>query len=174
MAVLLGQVGTALPSGALWPRLTDGFAETWSQISAEPSVGTAIISAGHEAFIAKTFQVHSLPRPGDVVTDDVVIQAGYGDFSPEERAKPNPLIMGLTFQRWRQARQILISEVSGSNILYVGDDPYKDGRLASNSRVGFELLVPTPQESRRTWKKVVAWALQDQALSSEGYSDVRS
>jgi hypothetical protein len=52
--------------------------------------------------------------------------------------------------------------VTRDDVLYVGDDPVKDGGLARNSDVMFEPLVPG--RSRDTWRKVLEWAQQEELV----------
>jgi hypothetical protein len=162
MNVLLDQVGRPLADGALWPRLTDGFDDMWTTICSQRHIATAVISAGHVDFIAKTFEVHNLVAPDDIVTDEVVVDAGFGFLPPQKRAKPDSLIMALTFGRWRQGLTLPTYMVTRDDVLYVGDDPVKDGGLARNSDVMFEPLVPG--RSRDTWRKVLEWAQQEELV----------
>jgi hypothetical protein len=58
-SILVDQVGSPLPSGAIWPQTTDGFKEFWESIYAARAKGrhidTATISSGHTPFIEKEF-----------------------------------------------------------------------------------------------------------------------
>lgn len=158
-AVLLGQVGTRLADGALWPRPTEGFPDLWEDLANESRVTTAVISAGHVPIIKAVFDVHSLPEPDILVTDDVLVEEfDMGDVSPEERAKPAPLTLEVASTLWLARLGItdVISQgldfdsVMRSHIVYAGDSEEKDGGLAASFGVDFVLV--NPDQSFKNWQ----------------------
>lgn len=124
---LINQIGQTLDDGAMWPRLTTGFADFWKQVVTNTSMFTAIVSSGHRAFIEKTFLMHGLGLPKFMVTDDELRSL------PEPLSKPDPRL-------W----QHLLDEakVSFPSAFYIGDDQAKDGGLARNARVPFLHFAP--------------------------------
>ena len=124
---LTSGIGQPLQDGALWPRLTLGFAEFWVQVRKNPETFTAILSSGHQAFITKTFEVHKLVLPHLTVTDDE------SRALPEPLSKPDPRLWQYMVER---ANMPLLNPV------YIGDDQGKDGGLARNSGVPFLHFAP--------------------------------
>lgn len=165
LGLLIDQIGTSLPGGAVWPRLTDGFKVAWSSLQTRHSrnspVDTAIISAGHTPFIDKTFSVHGLEHPDILVTDDVLVGQGLGVLSPEHRAKPRTLPLDFAIFLWCARNKMPYAEAmpgafQEGSVLHVGDDPVKDQELAANRWVDFQLL--DPKTSTETWLHVAQWA----------------
>lgn len=157
LSVLLDQIGSPLPEGGCWPRLSNGFEDLWGSINNAPKdnlIGTAVISAGHAEFIVKCFDICSLPQPEIIVTDDSLVAMGYGDMPAELRAKPNPTVLLVAKSLWLGSHEE-INGISNQQIMYVGDDANKDAGLALNCGVGFELLQPHTAE--QTWQRVGQW-----------------
>lgn len=162
LAVLCDQIGTSLPGGGTWPRFTDGFAEAWTSIyenrSEERVVDTAVLSAGHKSFILATFDEKGLPHPDIFISDEELIEMGFGGFGPELRAKPSPLMMFVAEDIWRRKNGLLLPLNPAERykqIKYIGDDPSKDHNFAKNAGVDFEILDPA--YSRATWQRFAAW-----------------
>jgi len=127
IACLTSGIGKPLRDGAVWPRLTTGFATFWTQVRTNSSTFTAILSSGHQAFITKTFEVQGLTLPDLMVTDDEL------RVLPEPLSKPDPRL-------W----QYMVERVGGPlpNPIYIGDDQGKDGGLARNSGIPFLHFAP--------------------------------
>jgi hypothetical protein len=81
--ILFDQIGAPLPDGALWPRTTEGFREYWEAIYVAREHGrlvdTAILSSGHTPFIEKSFDVHGLPQPDMMITEEVINEKGLSE-----------------------------------------------------------------------------------------------
>ncbi len=164
LAALTGQIGVRLPDGALWPRPTEGYAPLWDRLSREKQLGrsvtTAVLSAGHTDFIARTFDTHGLEQPDILITDDVLVDLCLADVPPELRAKPAPLILTLARLAWLTRLGVKAHEhetLSGMNdrIIYAGDSVEKDGGLAQAHGVAF-VLIPS-EAAASAWGQVDAW-----------------
>ncbi|HMI09471.1 MAG TPA: hypothetical protein VK497_03710 [Candidatus Saccharimonadales bacterium] len=163
--ILMGEIGTRFLDGSLWPRPTEGYLDLCAMIEAARQEGQliddAIISSGHEPFIEKTFKVWSIDIPTHVIatetTQRIVVDL---EEAPENLIKPSPLLMGVARSMWAQGYGVKIPARNGlSNdekrrIVYVGDDLVKDGGLAENSGVAFELIDPA--NSGQTWQRVAS------------------
>ena len=165
MALLSQQIGTVLPDGALWPRVTDGFADCWNKLGENNPgcVTTAVLSAGHEPFIHASFDLHGLNRPDILVTDDLLIDlmclAGQPIPGPKERGKPSPYIMDAAIGLWLERFGVDPTTTSihrSEQILFVGDSVEKDGGLAQNTGAAFMHLEH--EMARETWQAVSVWA----------------
>ncbi len=162
LEILMAQIGKILTNGSVWPRLTNMFPETWSEIydsrTVDNTVNTAIISAGHKSFIDKTLDVHGLPHADITITDEILVDLGFGNLSPELRAKPSTLSLDQAIFIWKNRNSLHETREDDlrKRILHVGDDMEKDRLFAIRSRVGFQLL--TPEDSPRSWSYVRAWA----------------
>lgn len=143
---LLGNIGTPLPDGAIWPRPTAGFLDIWRAVYKARSRGvlidTADISAGHEEFIKKTYEAWDIPVPDVLVTADTVHQLLLST-ALIERVKPAPLPMKIALEKWwglYELADILEPAAHAAltkRVLYAGDDEHRDGGLARNSAVDF-------------------------------------
>jgi hypothetical protein len=152
LAVMLGQIDDR------WPKPTDGFTACWNNIARAKehgaAVDTAIISAGYAPFIEKTFGTWGLPQPDILITTEIINDPALPE-SPDQRNKPAPLSMRLAIDRWiRLYHGILESPPAiaeaAKQVTYIGDDPYKDGRLAEHFGIPFVLIEPdTAAESWR-------------------------
>jgi hypothetical protein len=169
--ILFDQIGAPLPDGALWPRTTEGFREYWEAIYVAREHGrlvdTAILSSGHTPFIEKSFDVHGLPQPDMMITEEVINEFLFNSIPPEYRGKPAPLPLSISKIAWaakygKAIHEKGLSESMNSKILLVGDSSRADGGLATNVGVHFELLDPAaPVE---TWQKATEWALGSRAV----------
>lgn len=133
------------PDGSVWPLATDGFRQCWSDVQEKRQKGiaidTTVISSGHTAFIEKTFDTWDLPRPDMLITHETLLALG-DNLPTEKKVKPAPFMMDIAKNMWIElygldAREMPKDEELNSRILYVGDDPEKDGGLAKNSGVEF-------------------------------------
>ena len=148
--ILIGQIGTELEDGSRWPRPTDGYVEFWTQLNeamaSGAAISTAIISAGHTRFIERSFDYFGLPQPQCMITEDVL--RGLRLTVPlRHQAKPQPLPLELAKQVLRIAQSRLFARV-----IYTGDDPVKDGGLATNA--GAEFVLIDKSNARAGWREV--------------------
>lgn len=168
LKLLTGQIGTKLPDGATWPRFSPGFAETWLKVyelrDQDHIVDTALLSAGHLPFIRKTFDEKGLPYVDIEITDDVLLSLGFDVLSPEQRAKPAPLLMNMAEFIWKQRNLLTDDDVTDRHeqIIYVGDSHEKDGGMAAAADVEYRLL--TLENSRATWQEVLIWTGLERAI----------
>lgn len=157
---LISQVGLALPDGGYWPRAVPGFLDFIELVKNSPDpIDTAVISAGHTEFIDRVYDLWGIERPDVYVTTETISQLGLDQhFMPSELAKPAPILMTIAKHLWAQKYGLPDTiPVNNEHILYVGDDPIKDGGLASNSGVDFVHIDPLQPE--QSWHRA-AKALQ--------------
>ena len=154
--VLLGQIGTRFADGQLWPRPVPGYLEFCERMHETRDAGIrvedAIISSGHEAFIRKTYDVWAIRYPDHLITVETLERFGMGS-----ETKPSPRLMDIARGFWRAGYGLPFWEDATDEelalIAYAGDDPVKDGGLATNSRVPF-VLIPDAPESREGWQRM--------------------
>lgn len=145
LSYLFNEVGNNLQDGQIWPRLCNGFDcfyQTIEDINTEEEdivIDIAIVSSGHDEFIKKTFLTHDLKPPEIIITDDTIRGKKYPAL--EKRVKPKPYPFALAHREWLRDQNIC-SKHSRKNIVYIGDDPNKDGSLAKNCDVLFGLFDP--------------------------------
>lgn len=119
--------GQLCVDGAPWPRLTNGFGAFWRMVKERQEIATVILSSGHEDCIVRTFEMHNLPVPDLIVSDDDLRAL------PEPLCKPDPRLWQYMLGK---------SKFTFVNAVYVGDDVVKDGELAANSGVQFFHFAP--------------------------------
>lgn len=144
--ILLGQIGDEMHDGARWPRPVDGFLEVWCDVQqarlySHKRIDTAVISAGHQEFILRTFDLWDVPHP-DIIVSEETVRSLRLSIPPEETAKPRPFPMQLVEMQWA-ARHAILKQLDPGDwqrILYTGDDEVKDGGLARNAHVDFVLI----------------------------------
>ncbi len=172
--ILIKQIGKELSNGEKWPRPTPGFVKMWEGLHADRQAGavidTAILSAGHTEFIAKSFEVHDLQQPDILVTDDILVDFGLGYIPPDLRAKPTPLPLTVAKLLWLgrhglQAHQSDVIQDINQRIIFVGDDPVKDGGLAESAGVDFVLVEP--DTSYCAWAMVRQWTAGARASGAQ-------
>ncbi|MDP3015114.1 MAG: HAD hydrolase-like protein [bacterium] len=135
MAIYISEI-RMWPSGP-WPAPCDGIVDCLNRIE-KNSIPWAVLSSGHEVFIKKTFELWGAGHPEIMITDDDL----RGSSLPlEKRFKPNEAIVQFLLARWRQ-REPRISNINMSQVVYVGDDPNKDGHLARNAGTRFVWYNP--------------------------------
>ncbi len=138
--VLYQEVGQTLPDGSRWPRPVEGFMDCWAKISAHPQMDTAVVSSGHQNFIERFYEVQELPAPNLMVTDDDM-RPLMEHLPPELCVKPGRLLLDIVHSRWLARYGIEPNyetiKSSRGRIMYAGDDPNKDGKLAENAGVTF-------------------------------------
>jgi hypothetical protein len=173
LSILLGEVGAEFPDGRIWPRPTEGyldFMQLLEQARGEGHlVNDLILSSGHEAFINKTFEAWGFSKPDFVIAEETIRRMNLG-LPVDQIVKPSPVLMDIARDTWRSSYGINESPDDPtselSRIIYVGDDPTKDGLLAHNSGVEFALI--SPNNALETWKSIsirMLVGLGDQALS---------
>jgi hypothetical protein len=159
LSFYLGEIGSLFPDGSMWPRPTDGYLEFRAQIECARADGhlidDLILSSGHEPFIEDTYRAWNAGKPTHIVAVETIKNLGL-QLPMEKLVKPSPVLMEVAGNLWREGYGL---EPSGTlagdernRIVYIGDDPVKDGELAKNSGVDFMLLDPTC--SQEVWQAV--------------------
>lgn len=152
LSYLLEQVGEKTADGQLWPPLTQGFLEFWGTLQKLKEEGipldTAIISSGHDIFIDKVFELYNLAKPDIIVSEDDIRGRKYPK-EIERRVKPGELPLALTHFRWLKAQgmdyfnfDLKSAKEVRERMIYFGDDPNKDGKLAEGAKINFGFFVP--------------------------------
>lgn len=122
---------------ASWPKLYPGVKDFFKDAEAgEIPVDTGIVSSGHDEFIKKTFDVNDLEPPAILVTSDVLRERD-NPYAPP-RHKPSPYQIAIAHRLWLYGNG---DDLHKEGMLYVGDDPVKDGELAYRSKIPF-IFVP--------------------------------
>ena len=147
---LMGEVGKELRD-TKWPAFCEeGTLELLALVEGLKALGFpiehGIVSSGHESFIRKTLGEHSAPFTGILITDDDIRTRKY----PTEigrRVKPGQLPLALAHLAWLRRRRNNIPRLgdnyltegreSKSRILYFGDSPSKDGKMAKDAGMPF-------------------------------------
>lgn len=161
LGVLMGEIGTRFPDGSIWPRPTVGYLGLLERIEEARDEGRLIddliLSSGHEPFIRRTYEAWNVSEPTHIVAEETIRQLAL-DLPTEQLVKPSPVLMDVAHNTWRQGYGLLsTSEPSldeRDRIIYVGDDPVKDGELAKSSGVDFVLL--DPGNSLEDWQSVAS------------------
>lgn len=122
-----------------WPVLTPGSKELLlSAQEGKLPVDIAVVSSGHDRFIERVYEVNGLQKPEILVTSDIIRARK----EPQrDRFKPNTYQLAEAHKRWNgssSANEAYTGRSHGKDkMLYVGDDPIKDGLLAFNGRIPF-------------------------------------
>lgn len=165
--VLMDQIGRPLNDGAQWPRPTEGFVSFWETLHSYNEqhgllVTTADISAGHVPIIERIYDCHGLKKPDLIVTDDTLVEELGMDHVPAaDRAKPNPLILRVAVSRWAGRLGVAFDGIASlegdlrQRVIYCGDSPEKDGAMAANYGVEFELIAPG--QAAEAWQRTGLW-----------------
>lgn len=161
LGVLMGEIGTRFPDGNIWPRPTDGYLELREKIEEARDAGQLIddliLSSGHEPFITMTYRAWSVGEPTHIVAYEAIRQLALA-LPIEQLIKPSPVLMDVAHNMWRlgyglePASEPALGE--RDRIVYVGDDPVKDGELAKRSGVDFVLL--DSGNSLEIWQNVTS------------------
>ncbi len=129
-----------------WPLPYPGVINFLKQINRR-EIGFGIISSGHTQFISKVFSVWEIPLPKIIVTDDDFRTRE--DLSPAERIKPSRVLFDLLHARWakdsgitHEAKLVEFILKTREKMVYIGDDPKKDGELARQAGVPFLHFCP--------------------------------
>jgi len=122
--------------GADWPRPCEGFLEFIRALDELRELGVyvdlGVLTNGHDQFVAETLDTWGLEYPGVAVTDED-IRRRKRPKRLAERVKPAIFPFNLAMRRWRRFR----TEAHPRQVIYFGDDPHKDGGLATNAGVPF-------------------------------------
>ena len=159
LGVLMGEIGTRFPDGSIWPRPTTGYLELRERIDKARDDGLLIddliLSSGHEPFIRRTYQAWGVGEPTHIVAEEAIRQLALA-LPIEQLVKPSPVLMDVSHDMWRQDYGLKPTSKPNHDerdrIVYVGDDPIKDGELARSSGVDFVLL--DPGNSLEIWQGV--------------------
>ncbi|MDO8503092.1 MAG: hypothetical protein Q7S60_00195 [bacterium] len=147
----LRQIGK-FPDETTWPQPYEGFLEFWKALYGLKDRGleihTAVISSGHELFIQKTFSTWELPLPDILITEDDIRGRKY-PLEMERRIKPGQLPMALAHLEWLRRQKLLTGETkhmevaqeSKRRMIFFGDDPARDGKMAINAGIAFGLFA---------------------------------
>lgn len=169
---LIDEVGKKDWAGEMWPRRCAGALEFLHTLEALKRKGIpldfAVLSSGHELFIQKSFEVWDIPPPDILITDDDIRPREYPK-EQEKRSKPGVFPLALTHFKWLRHQGIssddpafmVIAEESKRRMLYVGDDPYRDGLMHHRAKVKGYLYPYTPWEA-------IAQALKENQLMLDG------
>ncbi|MBU2632371.1 hypothetical protein KKG52_01525 [Patescibacteria group bacterium] len=187
LACLESEIGKEMPDGSIWPKQCEGFSKFWGALQGLKQEGiditTGIVSSGHTDIIKRVFGLYELTEPDIIVSEDEIRPRRH-PIEISRRAKPGQLQMALLHKEWLElksggTRVIGLSQKALStrdNIVYFGDDPYKDGKLAEGARVTFGLLSPNGnvpllnegQFSFRNWTEVSGILALNAAMLKEG------
>lgn len=128
-----------------WPRLYPGVKELLLAIENEEfPIDIAIISSGHDEFIRRVFQVNEIQSPKILVTSDIIRER---NMPKREKFKPHTYQLAEAHRQWiagldSSERGSYIGRSQGKQrMIYIGDDPHKDGGLAMKARIPY-LFVP--------------------------------
>lgn len=126
-----------------WPKLIPGVKDFFQAVeNGEIDVQVAILSSGHTEVINKVFRCHELTPPRILVTSDTIRALKE---PPRPKYKPHPFPVALVHKEWLKLNEsssygpnsYLYRSQGKPHMMYLGDDPIKDGELAENSRIIF-------------------------------------
>lgn len=152
LSYLLEQVGEKTADGQVWPPLTQGFLEFWTNLHRLKKEGLpvdmAIISSGHDEFINRVFKLYNLEPPNILISEDDIRGRKYPK-EIERRVKPGELPLALTHFYWLKEQGMnqlnfdleTATEVK-RRMIYFGDDLNKDRKLSEGARIPFGFFVP--------------------------------
>ena len=104
------------------------------------NIDFAILSSGHTDFIKKTFGCWGLSPPKVMITDDDLRHLERPPL--HNRVKPAPFPFALTQLKWLRSLNGNKIGHTRQGMIYIGDDPKKDGGLAKNVNVPFGFFNP--------------------------------
>ena len=114
---------------------------------AEGPFELGVLSSGHDGFISKVFEVNGFRPPDILVTNDFLSQRR---FPTRQRYKPRSYQMAVAHRQWLSGQNVdedqkpepyLGRNYGKPRIVYIGDDPNKDGGLGIEARIPF-IFVP--------------------------------
>jgi len=134
------------------------FIESFKDASSikDANIRIAILSAGHEMFIKKTFDVWGMGYPSFMLTDDNLRMLSYPT-DPKEKMKPSVSLLNLIHYMWVDKQRTtddpleLIDLImkTRNRMIYFGDDVERDGQLAQRAKIPFVLFDPKKEVSYR-------------------------
>ena len=130
-----------------WPKPFPGVVSFLKQCE-QCNIKFAILSSGHQLFIEKVFRVWGIQHPIMVTDDDLRGKTPY-------LSKPDAALMSL----------ILKKVPEDTPVIYLGDDPVKDGGLAVNAGIPFGWFNPS--------QKKFSGALPKDTLQFQNWDDLR-
>lgn len=164
LEILTAQIGKLLPDETRWPRLVDGFEDTWAIVNNARDegmpIGTAIVSAGHTRFQQRVFDQWNIPYPDMFLTDDVVSAMAI-NMPAGKLAKPSSFLINLArnlyLQKLDLERNPGLQYLRGSvlDCVHVGDSPKKDRGAAI--RAGAMPVLIDSENPRQGWESVPAY-----------------
>ncbi len=124
-----------------WPKFYPGVIDFFKDVqNGRYPLEVAVVSSGHDEFINRVFEVNGLDAPANMVTSDVIRSRTQPD---RPLYKPNPYQLAVVHRKWRgrvdgfmRSRYVDLNH-GKDHMVYVGDDPIKDGELAERSRIPF-------------------------------------
>lgn len=137
------KVSLLLPSfTSEWPQFYPGVKEFLTEIAQEKlPLDLTVVSSGHDEVIAKVFTENGLPIPNMVTSDTVRNKK----FPTRDKFKPHTYQLSVAHHRvfHKEDEAVSVHTESGyyANrgdkpfMMYLGDDPIKDGGLAENARI---------------------------------------
>lgn len=126
-----------------WPPLLPGVRDFFIKVEQGVlPIDIAIVSSGHDEPIKKVFETNGLRVPENLVTSDGLRRRS---LPPQrDRFKPHTFQLAEAHFNWEAEVRRNASYSDGAKIphskdkiIYVGDDPIKDGLLALNARIPF-------------------------------------
>ena len=185
LSYLLDQIGTSFPDGSRWPKPCNGFTEFWDQLQIlnndlKGELTTAIISSGHGEFIRKTFDLWGL-NPPDILISEDDIRGRKFPIEMERRVKPGEFSMALAHREYLHREKLWPPDnpdaviESRNRMIYFGDDPVKDGKLAEGANILFGWFNPNHKSGATpegitfdNWQTVADLLSQHKGLMKEG------
>ncbi len=141
LQLFLGEIGIE------WPQQYPGvcsYFQTITDLRVKKSlpIHSGILSSGHTSFIEKTLCLRGIPYPQVMITDDHIRPIPFLD-DPGKKVKPSPFLIYFLLERWLKnpdddsPASVEKFSLSLSRVLYIGDDPQKDGEMAKNVGIPF-------------------------------------
>lgn len=177
LSCFMDEIGTKLKNGGIWPEPCAGVLDFIKAIDyinrkGKVKIRLAILSSGHTPFIQKTFKVWKQECPSILIADDDVRML---PIEQERKVKPSKFLFDLVFLDWLQTLEWK-GEASKhrENVMYIGDDMDKDGKLADNAGVLFGWFNPDNKKngnlnggfSFRDWYRIANFLRQEDVLKS--------
>lgn len=176
LSCCMDEIGTKFGDGRVWPEPCEGIADffrTISYINRKDGIQIrlAILSSGHAPFIKKTFKVWGQTCPEILVTDDDVRMLA---IEPEKKVKPSKFLFDIVFLDWtRKLEWKGAINKHRQNIMYIGDDKIKDGKLAENVGVLFGWFNPNGERNENlngfsfgSWTAIAKFLRRQEVLKS--------
>lgn len=181
---LMKEIGSSFPDGKIWPEPCTGildFFQTIRKINSQGkiSIQLAILSSGHTEFVKKTFEVWKAECPEILITDDDVRML---PIELKDKVKPSKFLFGLIYTSWIKKYgpiSIIMPEISEEDrprIIYFGDDPIKDGKLAKMTDILFGWFNPEKKQNNEldknktfsfgNWNEIAGLLKQKNVLES--------